>query len=74
MSMPVQLKFDVEPVPTVPEKAKQGTEAYAPEGWEWVEVSVWTERMLAALVNGVKGGKWYSLIAVEHTTAFGRET
>ena len=23
---------------------------------------VWTERMLAALVNGVKGGKWYSLI------------
>jgi RNA-directed DNA polymerase len=27
-----------------------------------VEVSVWNERMLAALVNGVKGGKWFSLI------------
>jgi RNA-directed DNA polymerase len=26
-----------------------------------VESSVWTERMLAALVNGVKGGKWFSL-------------
>lgn len=26
------------------------------------EASVWTERMLAALENGVKGGKWYSLM------------
>jgi RNA-directed DNA polymerase len=26
------------------------------------EASVWTERMLAALGNGVKGGKWYSLM------------
>nr|VFK14824.1 MAG: hypothetical protein BECKLFY1418C_GA0070996_101117 [Candidatus Kentron sp. LFY] len=26
------------------------------------EASVWTERMLAALYNGVKGGKWYSLM------------
>lgn len=28
----------------------------------WVEASIWTERMLAALENGVKGGKWFSLI------------
>ncbi len=27
-----------------------------------VEPKVWTERMLTALVNGVKGGKWFSLI------------
>jgi RNA-directed DNA polymerase len=27
-----------------------------------VEASVWNERMLAALGNGVKGGKWFSLI------------
>lgn len=27
-----------------------------------LEASVWTERMLAALGNGVKGGKWYSLM------------
>jgi RNA-directed DNA polymerase len=26
-----------------------------------VETVVWTERMLAALVSGVKGGKWFSL-------------
>lgn len=30
--------------------------------WDWVEASVWTDRMLAALGNGVKGGKWFSLI------------
>ena len=28
----------------------------------WAEASIWSERMLSALVNGVKGGKWYSLI------------
>lgn len=32
------------------------------ERWNWVEPSVWTDRMLAALENGVKGGVWYSLI------------
>ena len=37
--------------------AKQGTEAHS-----WVEASIWTDRMLAALENGVKGGKWFSLI------------
>jgi RNA-directed DNA polymerase len=30
--------------------------------WTWTEPTVWTERMLAALDEGVKGGKWYSLI------------
>jgi RNA-directed DNA polymerase len=28
----------------------------------WVEPTVWTERMLTALIEGVKGGKWFSLI------------
>jgi RNA-directed DNA polymerase len=45
--------------PAVPERAKQGTEA---RGWWWVEASIWTERMVSALVNGVTGGKWFSLI------------
>jgi RNA-directed DNA polymerase len=45
---------------TVPEKAKQ-TES-APTEWTWVDRDVWTERMLAALGNGVKGSKWFSLI------------
>jgi len=30
--------------------------------WGWVELSIWTERMLTALEQGVKGGKWFSLI------------
>jgi RNA-directed DNA polymerase len=30
--------------------------------WEWAEASVWTDAMLKALENGVKGGKWFSLI------------
>ena len=29
----------------------------------WVEAGVWTDRMLAALGNGVKGGKWTSTVA-----------
>ncbi|MFT6909979.1 MAG: RNA-directed DNA polymerase [Oleiphilaceae bacterium] len=33
-----------------------------PRMWSWVEASVWTDRMLAALGNGVRGGKWHSLI------------
>ncbi len=30
--------------------------------WAWVEPSAWTERMLTALEDGVKGGTWFSLI------------
>ncbi len=30
--------------------------------WAWTEPTVWTERMLTALEQGVKGGKWYSLM------------
>lgn len=30
--------------------------------FSWVEAGVWTDRMLAALENGVKGGKWFSLM------------
>jgi len=46
-------------LPGVP-RAKQGREV-APQ-WEWTEASVWTERMLATLERGNKGGKWFSLI------------
>lgn len=45
----------------VPPRAKQGPEVHDRDG-SWVEATVWTERMLAALGNGVKGGKWFSLI------------
>ena len=55
------------------DEATQGTEARRRER-RWTEASIWTERMVSALVNGVKawpragrrpdpwGGKWFSLI------------
>ena len=49
--------------PAVPERAKQGAEAKSPgANLGWAEASIWTERMIFALVNGVKGGRWFSLI------------
>jgi RNA-directed DNA polymerase len=46
------------------ETAKQGRDATGGEshGLWWTEASIWTERMVSALGNGVKGGKWFSLI------------
>jgi hypothetical protein len=44
---------------SVPEMAKQ-TES-APSHWTWVDRTIWTERMLAALGNGVKGSKWSTM-------------
>ncbi len=46
----------------VPNAARRGAKARGSGKWAWVEASVWTKRMLAALDNGVKGGKWFSLI------------
>jgi RNA-directed DNA polymerase len=39
---------------------KQETDSY--DRWSWVEASLWTKPMLTALENGVKGGKWFSLM------------
>ena len=47
------------PPAVVPEKAMQAGEIWA--RWPWVEPTIWTERMLTALEQGVKGGKWFSL-------------
>lgn len=44
---------------TVPIMAKQEAETYGIPG---VEAAIWTERMVSALVNGVEGGRWYSLM------------
>jgi RNA-directed DNA polymerase len=51
-------------VSAVPARAKQGTDATGGErrGLGWAEASIWTERMVSALENGVKGGKWFSLV------------
>ena len=56
----MQLEFNFASL--VPQTAKQEAEARSSGKWVWVEAAVWTERMLAALGNGVKGGKWFSLI------------
>lgn len=40
-------------------RTKQGAES---RDLSWVEASVWTQRMVSALGNGVKGGRWFSLI------------
>ena len=45
----------------VPERAKQEPETRDPK-WDWVEASIWTDRMISALENGVQGGKWFSLV------------
>lgn len=45
---------------SVPTTAKQGGEVL--DRWLWTEPAVWTERMLTALEEGVKGGVWFSLI------------
>jgi RNA-directed DNA polymerase len=50
---------DYEPV-TVPFAATPTGEP--PSIARWAHPAVWTERMLAALEGGVKGGKWHTLI------------
>ncbi len=47
---------------TVEVSARTKQTESSPTGWDWVDRTVWTERMLAALGNGVKGNKWFSLI------------
>ena len=54
------------------ERPREEQPAPVPEGatqaggvrvrWAWAEPAVWSERMLEALEEGVKGGKWFSLI------------
>ncbi len=54
---------EAQKAPLVSARTKQGAETPSYQrDWSWVEASVWTERMMSALVNGVKGGKWFSLV------------
>ena len=41
----------------LPATATQGGDVQA--RWTWTEPVVWTERMLTALEQGVKGGVWF---------------
>lgn len=49
--------------------AGQATRGAEARNWAWAEATVWTERMVSALDNGVKGGRWYSLIDKVHAPA-----
>ena len=54
----------------VPSRDKQAGEALARrKRWPWVERTVWTDRVLAALEHGVKGDVWFSLIDKVWSTA-----
>lgn len=44
----------------VPDEASPAGEIRA--RWAWVDPCVWTDRMLTALEQGVRGGRWYALI------------
>jgi RNA-directed DNA polymerase len=46
----------------VPPATADKQEGTARARWACAEAAVWTERMLKALENGVKGGKWFALI------------
>jgi RNA-directed DNA polymerase len=50
---------EARPASTVSQTTKQDAEA---REYGWVEGSIWTDRMISALENGVKGGRWFSLI------------
>lgn len=54
------MQMQPEAVSGVSETTRQEADIRA--RWAWVEACVWTDRMLAALEDGVTGGQWYSLM------------
>jgi RNA-directed DNA polymerase len=51
---------EIQPAGVSAVRTKQAGEIRS--GWDWVERTVWTDRMLESLEKGVKGGVWFSLI------------
>lgn len=61
MNKPKQLKLAL--VPADQEMARQAQQARERRArWAWSEAKVWTNQMLRALEEGVKGGVWFRLI------------
>jgi RNA-directed DNA polymerase len=56
----VKTTTEAQTAPGMPARAAHGAEAHCTIAG--AEAGVWTARMLSALVNGVKGGKWFSLM------------
>lgn len=51
-----------DPPTRVPTRANRvGERPGLPASWSWADPTVWTERMVRALEDGVKGGVWYTL-------------
>src|SRR6266566_2179730 len=59
--MAKELEQELGAVPTTATRARETLPR-----WGWAEPTVWTERMLTALEEGVKGGRWFSLIDKVH--------
>ncbi|MCP4642732.1 MAG: group II intron reverse transcriptase/maturase, partial [bacterium] len=49
-------------VSAVPKRPRTKPDGEIRGCWPWTEPTVWTNRMLTALENGVQGGKWHSLM------------
>ena len=49
-------------VPARPNRTRTKPDGKIRDRWSWTAPWVWTDRMLTALENGVKGGTWFSLI------------
>lgn len=45
-----------------PHRTRTKPDGNVRDRWSWTAPWVWTDRMLTALENGVKGGTWFSLI------------
>jgi RNA-directed DNA polymerase len=60
-------RFEEQLPAPVSERTKQAGEVRA--RWAWTEPQAWTERMLTTLEEGVKGGKWFSLIDKVYSSA-----
>ena len=54
---------------TVPARAKQVESA--PTQRDWVDRTIWTERMLAALGNGVKGNRRSDIGQLQNSLSWG---
>jgi RNA-directed DNA polymerase len=59
MDANVNTRLEVPPSP-VPSRTQQDGDVLS--RWSWTEQAVWTERMLTALEQGVKGGCWFRLM------------
>lgn len=49
-------------LPAVSATTRPGRATHDPAAWASVKAGVWTAAMVAALENGVRGGRWYSLL------------